>query len=252
VPRSRVVKPEFFKHAGLYDAEVAAGLPLRLAFEGLWCVADRAGRFPWKPREIKLDVLPYDPVDFEDVLNALESAGFIESYEVDGKRFGVIPTFGIHQTFHHREAPTRFPDPPKGSAQPRASTGQGTGEAGPSRTVSASISVSASDSVTASAPDARGVDTWVASLGDRWRKARGGTAPLEKIERALASLRSEHGDLKLTAAVDRFLASEKAPYGVDYLATNFGDFLNERAPPTGQQSKADRIRAQQAQLRGAS
>ena len=252
MPRSRIIKPEFFKHAGLYDAEARSGLPLRLAFEGLWCVADRAGRFQWKPRELKLDVLPYDPVDFSDVLDALESAGFIESYSVEGKRFGVIPTFGTHQTFHHRESQSKLPEPPSGGAEPRADTGPDTGEAGPSRTVSASISVSASAS--ASIPDVRGGDTWVASLGDRWRKARGGTAPLEQIARELTPLQAEHGDLVLTAAVDRFLASEKAQYGVPFFARNFGDYLTDttRSPPNHAQSKADRLRAQQAALRGAS
>ena len=57
MPRSRIIKPEFFKHAGLYDAEARSGLPLRLAFEGLWCVADRAGRFQWKPRELTIRLL---------------------------------------------------------------------------------------------------------------------------------------------------------------------------------------------------
>jgi hypothetical protein len=51
----------------------------------------------------------------------------------------------------------------------------------------------------------------------------------------------------------RFLASDQARFGPSFLATNFGDYLNDRPrSPPGQQSKNDRIRAQQAILRGAS
>ena len=48
--RIRTVKPEFFTHEGLFDAEKATKLPLRVAFVGLWCAADREGRFRWEPR----------------------------------------------------------------------------------------------------------------------------------------------------------------------------------------------------------
>lgn len=110
--RSRILEPAFFKHAELFDAERATGLPLRLAFAGLWTVTDREGRFMWRPRETKLDVLPYDDVDFDAVLEALETYGFVTSYVVDGKRYGVIPTFSHHQTFHKHEAKSKLPPPP--------------------------------------------------------------------------------------------------------------------------------------------
>lgn len=109
--RTRTVKPTFFKDAELYDAEVQYGLPLRLAYEGLWCQADREGRFLWKPRELKLDILPYDPVDFDRVLNALAEAGFIERYEVDGRVYGLIPNLKRHQHFHKTEAASTLPAP---------------------------------------------------------------------------------------------------------------------------------------------
>lgn len=112
MPRSRILEPAFFKHAELYDAEKASGLPLRLAFAGLWTVTDREGRFLWRPRETKLDVLPYDDVDFCAVMDALEKYGFVRSYVVDGKRYGVIPTFSHHQTFHKHEAKSKLPPPP--------------------------------------------------------------------------------------------------------------------------------------------
>jgi hypothetical protein len=32
--RIRTIKPEFFRHGGLFDAEIETGLPLRVAFAG--------------------------------------------------------------------------------------------------------------------------------------------------------------------------------------------------------------------------
>ena len=105
-----MIKPAFFKHRELYDAERASGLPLRIAFAGLWTVADREGRFKWKS-DLKPDILPYDDVDMRDVLNALERDGFVVRYVVDGKDYGYIPTFKDHQTFHKTERPSTLPSP---------------------------------------------------------------------------------------------------------------------------------------------
>lgn len=113
MPRQRMVKPQFFTHYELFEAEQQSGLPLRLAYEGLWCVADREGRFEWKPPVLKLDILPYDTVDFAAVLAALERAGFLRSYIVGDRKYGVIPTFSRHQTPHVKEQPSRLPGPPE-------------------------------------------------------------------------------------------------------------------------------------------
>jgi hypothetical protein len=108
--RTRLIKPAFFKHAELYQAEAETALPLRIAFAGLWTVADREGRFRWKS-DLKPDILPYDPVDIMAVLDALERHGFVRSYVVDGKRYGVIPSFHEHQTFHKTERHSTLPAP---------------------------------------------------------------------------------------------------------------------------------------------
>lgn len=113
--RIRALKPGFFKHADLYDAEKASGLPLRVAYAGLWCVADREGRFKWKPREIKTDVLPYDDVDMCKVLDALETYRFIFRYKCAGEDYGYIPSFLEHQHVNKNEAPSTIPAPPKNS-----------------------------------------------------------------------------------------------------------------------------------------
>jgi hypothetical protein len=116
--RKRLIAPEFFTHGDLYDAEARAGLPLRVAFAGLWTAADRRGLFRWKPRELKLAILPYDSVDFSAVLAALEDAGFIESYVVDGQDFGRIPGFTNWQSFHPHEKPSSIPEPTNVGSEP--------------------------------------------------------------------------------------------------------------------------------------
>lgn len=109
--RIRSIKPKFFKHEELFDAERATGLPLRLAFAGLWTVADREGRFKWKPREIKTDVLPYDDVDFSAVMDALAKYNFILKYRCGGDVLGYIPKFAEHQHVNPREAPSIIASP---------------------------------------------------------------------------------------------------------------------------------------------
>jgi hypothetical protein len=125
--RIRTVKPEFFKHYDLFKAEEECGLPLRVAFSGLWCCADKEGRFKWQPAQLKLDVLPYDDVNFEDVLNVLERHEFIVKYSVDNKWFGCIPTLPEHQRFSGKEAQfeSKLPPPPgKQSGSNREATGK--------------------------------------------------------------------------------------------------------------------------------
>jgi hypothetical protein len=109
--RIRSIKPEFFRHEGLFDAEQATGLPLRLAFAGLWTAADREGRFKWQPRRLKLDCLPHDAVDFSSVLDALAQHKFVRCYEVDGEKYGYIPSWHEHQHINQREAQSTIPAP---------------------------------------------------------------------------------------------------------------------------------------------
>jgi hypothetical protein len=130
VARQRLIAPDFFVHAELHDAEERSGLPLRLAFAGLWTQADRRGVFPWKPRELQLAVLPYDRVSMGAVLEALAAGGFIRAYDVDGRTYGYIPSFGRWQTFNVRERPSRHPAPPDtvpAPAQHRVHPGQAAG-----------------------------------------------------------------------------------------------------------------------------
>jgi hypothetical protein len=113
--RIRTIKPDFFRHEDLYAAEVESGLPLRLAFAGLWTVCDREGRFRWRPLQLKLDCLPYDNVDFSRVLDALATRGFIVRYRVTDESgahdFGFVPSWRKHQVINPREKASDLPNP---------------------------------------------------------------------------------------------------------------------------------------------
>lgn len=109
--RIRTIKPEFFRHESLYEAEQKFSLPLRIAFAGLWICCDREGRFRWKAKQLKLDILPFDEIDFAEVLSALESINMIIKYENNGEIYGYIPTWKKHQVINIREAKSIIPDP---------------------------------------------------------------------------------------------------------------------------------------------
>lgn len=126
MPRIRTIKPEFFKHEGLFEAEIECGLPLRLAFAGIWTICDREGRFKWQPRAIKTDVLPYDDLDFSRVLDALVTRGFLVKYGSGSREFGWVPTFKDHQHINNREQDSVLPPPPSGPPQPIDGNGKST------------------------------------------------------------------------------------------------------------------------------
>lgn len=110
-PRIRTVKPEFYIHEYLYDAEKDFDLPLRLAFSGLWTCCDREGRFEWRPRTLKAAILPHDDIDFSRVLDALMSRGFVVKYRVNDKHYGCIPSWKNHQVINNRERLSVLPEP---------------------------------------------------------------------------------------------------------------------------------------------
>lgn len=105
--RARNIKPAFFTNDHLADVH-----PLgRLLFIGLWTIADREGRLEDRPRRIKAEVLPYDDVDCNNLLNQLVEHGFILRYSVDSKRFIQVLKFNKHQNPHVKEAASVIPAP---------------------------------------------------------------------------------------------------------------------------------------------
>lgn len=130
--RIRTIKPSFFRHDGLQELEAAyPGKHPMLVFCGLWTQADKAGRFEWRPRQLKLDILPFLDFDMEGTLAILEGAGFVFKYAVNGKYYGVIPTFAEHQRFSGKEAQGEplYPAPPEGpEIDQRGSIGEAPGK----------------------------------------------------------------------------------------------------------------------------
>ncbi len=116
--RIRTIKPEFFRHELLQDLQSGnPSLNPMLVFAGLWTLCDKAGRFEWKPRQIKLDILPFLDFSMVETLALLTQAGMVIHYEVEGKHLGLIPTFQDHQRITGKEAqsPERYPGPDQGN-----------------------------------------------------------------------------------------------------------------------------------------
>ncbi|MEN6414357.1 MAG: hypothetical protein ABFC84_16590 [Veillonellales bacterium] len=107
MPRKREIKPGFFKNEELGDIEPLA----RLFFAGLWCWADRMGRFEDRPKKLKADILPYDDCNGESLMQQLADHGFVIRYKVNGIAYGQIVHFKKHQNPHPAEAKSVIPSP---------------------------------------------------------------------------------------------------------------------------------------------
>lgn len=106
--RARNIKPSFFQNELLAELE-----PLeRLAFIGMWTIADFKGCIEFRPKRLKVQLLPYDNCDFEAIAINLEKSGFISTYSVQGQRYLKIINFEKHQNPHknEREAGSDIPD----------------------------------------------------------------------------------------------------------------------------------------------
>lgn len=106
--RARNIKPGFFKNEVLGVAD-----PLySLLFEGLWVLADRAGRLEDRPLRIKGEVFPYrDGLNVDAMLAWLESNGFIRRYTAQGKKCILVLEFVKHQNPHKNESESELPAP---------------------------------------------------------------------------------------------------------------------------------------------
>ena len=107
--RIRTIKPEFFLHEELAELDAET----RLAFIGLWCAADRKGRFEWRPKKLKAQILPYSETDFSRVLDALVTRGLLVKYASSDREFGWIPGFTKHQVINNRERGSEIPPAPE-------------------------------------------------------------------------------------------------------------------------------------------
>ena len=104
--RARNIKP------GLFSNELLVELPAfdRLAFIGLWCLADREGRLEDRVKRIKIELFPCDDYDVDTGLSRLAAAGFISRYQVAGFSVIEIINFQKHQSPHGTEKDSSLPD----------------------------------------------------------------------------------------------------------------------------------------------
>jgi hypothetical protein len=106
--RARNLKPSLFKHELLATTD-----PLYTwVFQGLWCIADREGRLEDRPQRIHLEINPGRAYEGTvQSLDWLEANGFITRYEAGGVRVIQVLAFGKHQNPHHKEPPSKLPEP---------------------------------------------------------------------------------------------------------------------------------------------
>jgi len=107
--RIRTIKPEFFRHEALSDLEVEyPDLHPMLVFIALWGHCDKQGVFPWRVKQLALDILPFIwEGHIGDTLGrslmCLRDGGLIQQGESGGKLYGIIPTFLKHQRITGKE-----------------------------------------------------------------------------------------------------------------------------------------------------
>ena len=107
--RSRNIKPGFFLNEKLAECDFET----RLLFIGLWCYADREGRFEWIPKRIEAAIFPYDKkVNVEKSLCNLMSLHVITMSLHGEHKVGYIENFKKHQRPHPHEAQSALPEKP--------------------------------------------------------------------------------------------------------------------------------------------
>lgn len=116
--RMRSLKPEFW-----LDRKLARSLTRdqRMLYLGLWNQADEHARAQADPRLIQGQVFPYEddltPGDIDVMLKALEVAGVVQLYEVDGDPYLYLPKLGKHQRLEPTKVDSRHPSPPCATAE---------------------------------------------------------------------------------------------------------------------------------------
>lgn len=79
--RARIIKPGFFMNDEVAELSPAA----RLAFIGLWTIADQQGKLAYRPKRLKIELFPYDDVSIDDLVTAIADQGLIALFPKDGQ-----------------------------------------------------------------------------------------------------------------------------------------------------------------------
>lgn len=143
--RSRIIKPGFF----LNDDLAECGPLAHLLFAALWLLADGNGRLEDRPKRIKVQSLPHYDCDVNELLDSLQSRGFIQRYKSASLSLIQICNFREHQHIHKDEPRENWPAPVENRRKPEK-TGRVRKIATPSSSSSSSYSSSPSNSYSSS------------------------------------------------------------------------------------------------------
>lgn len=94
VPRIRSIHPTQWTDEDFVEMSALC----RLFVLGLRNEADDNGIFPWKPKSLKMRLMPNDDVCGEAMLAEACEAGQLISYEAEGRRYGAIRNFARFQS----------------------------------------------------------------------------------------------------------------------------------------------------------
>jgi hypothetical protein len=242
--RSRNIKPGFFSNEDLVDLDFCT----RLLFAGLWTIADREGRLEDRPKKIKIDIFPADDVDVDSMLSDLDRLGFIQRYEVEGKKYVQVVAWSRHQNPHHTEKASTIPGPngeitvkePATSREPRKDNGGNLADSGfriPDSSLLIPDSLHSEAKASGDKPPLS-TDEIIFGYGVPLLTGSGST---DKAARSfLGGLRKGHGDTALVNAL-RDCIRAKPLQPIEWLAAAL--------PPAGARSKPNAQEALEAQNR---
>ena len=119
--RTRLVYHAFFTDEDLSELPALT----RLAAIALLTVADREGRLEYRPRRLKVEILPYDDgADIGSIVEQLQGAKWLDVYTVDGRDIIQIRNFVRFQRIHPREKPSLLPAKGEPKVIPRRTQGK--------------------------------------------------------------------------------------------------------------------------------
>jgi len=103
----RTIKPAFFVSETISQLTHVQ----RLAFIGLWTLADRDGRLEDKPNVIRVQLFPYETMEMDRELDALAAKRLIRRYQSGWRRYIEIAGWKEHQRIPANESKSMIPAP---------------------------------------------------------------------------------------------------------------------------------------------
>lgn len=99
-------------HPGLFtdEAFVALSSDAQIFLIGLWTEADDQGVFEWKPVSLRMRLRPTKDGAVDGLLEELQAANAIRSFEADGRKYGAVRNFRRYQRPKSPNAVHPIPD----------------------------------------------------------------------------------------------------------------------------------------------